>query len=189
MAESTRTKISSNVYVTKAGEVHKNPVPEAKTVRTVFSNGEEHDINLSDLSKEMLACAALQGLSIKVQRAFASANGSVDDAVEAYLTVRENLLAGTWNTKREGAGPRLSILAEAIAAALEEKGQTVDDARMASIVAKLSDESGDAKELAMKDLKVKAHYERIKAERAAERASKAAEAANGESDSNIADAF
>jgi hypothetical protein len=176
---STRASVSEFAYVTKDGESHKQVNPGAKIVRVTFGNGYTDDVVIGDLSKEILACAVQQGLAIKLQRSFASAKGSVEDAIESFLTVKENLLSGTWASKREGSGPRLSILSEAIKAALEGDGQTVDDKRMADIVAKLADD--DKREAAMANPKVKAHYESIRAARAAERAASAMKEAEGSS--------
>lgn len=172
-----RASISEFAYVTKNGESHKQVVPDAVGLVVTFGNGYSDSVALSDLSKDILRCASLQGLAIKLQRSFASAKGDVESAVESFLSVKENLLAGVWATKREGSGPRLSILAEAIEAALIAKGQTVDDARRASIVEKLSDEA--KREEAMENPAVKAQYEVIRARRAQERAAAAMKNAEG----------
>jgi hypothetical protein len=182
--ESAKTpKVSDIQYV--AGDTVSNTVnPDATVVRVTFGNGATEDVSLGDLSSEILHCATLQGLAIKLQRSFASAKGDPSEAHESFMTVKENLLSGLWNTKREGSGPRLSILVEAIVAALEEDGETVDEARQAAIGEKLKDDT--KREGAMKNPAVKKHYERIKAARAAERAAKAAKEAD-ESGASLTD--
>ena len=184
--ENKRNKISSFTYVDNDGETSKQVKPESVGLVAEFANGEKRRLMIDQLSTAILAQATLQGLSIKLQRSFASSGSDVAEAVDSFDTVYENLLSGIWATKAEGKGPRLSILAEAVEAVLVEAGQDVDESRREAIVEKLKDEA--TREKTQKDPKVKAHYERIKAARAAERAAKASEAA-GKVESTIATDF
>jgi len=184
--EEGKSKISSFAYVNNAGDVSKQVKPDSIGLTVSFANGTKDRINIDELSSEILACATLQGLAIKLQRSFASAKGDVEKAVEAFETVKDNLLNGIWAEKGEGSGPRVSILAEAVEAVLTEAGQTVDADRRASIIEKLKDEA--TREKTKKDPKVNAHYERIKAARAAEKAAKAQEAA-GAADTSLLESF
>jgi hypothetical protein len=182
--ESKRAKVSTFAYIDNGGNVSKQVTPKSIGLVVEFANGTKDRIDIDQLSNEMLACATLQGLAIKLQRSFASAKGDANEALEAYETVRDNLLAGVWAVKGEGSAPRLTILAEAIAAVLEAAGRTPD---LKDIAEKLKDES--VQEKASKDPKVKAQYERIKAERAAERAKKAGEAAAKTDGDGVSDLF
>lgn len=182
--EAKKVKVSDIQYVNGDGEVSNTVQPDASVIRVTFGNGVVDDFNTSEVSADMLHCATLQGFAIKLQRSFASAKGDADEAYEAYMKTKENILAGLWNTKREGSGPRLSILIEAIVAGLEEQGETVDEKRLAAIGEKVKDE--ERREAAMKMPAVKKHYERIKAARAAERAAAAAKEAEA-SDAKLSD--
>jgi hypothetical protein len=69
------------------------------------------------------------------------------------------------------------VLVDAVVAALEENGETVDAERRARIKAKLADP--DEKAAAMNNPLLKSHYERIKAETATAKAAAAADLAEG----------
>lgn len=184
VSEEKKIKVSDIQY--RGGDLVTNTVhPDATEIVVTFGDGTSDSFNVGDVTDELRHCAMLQGFAIKLQRSFASAKGDPVAAREAYETVKENLLSGLWNTKREGSGPRLSILVEAIVAALQAEGETVDAARQAGIAEKLKDES--VREKAMAKPSVKAHYESIKAARAAERAMKARKEAEGSSESLGAD--
>lgn len=185
-SETKRNKVSAFTYANNAGEESKQVKEDSVSLRVAFTNGEKRELSIDKLSTVILAQATLQGLSIKLQRSFAGDGGDVEKAVESFDTVLENLTNGIWATKAEGKGPRLSIIAEAVEAVLVEAGQEVDEARRASIIEKLKDEA--TREKTQKDPKVRAHYERIKAARAAERAAKAGQAA-ASAESSVASDF
>lgn len=182
--EEKKIKVSDIQYSGSAG-VTNTVNPDATAIVVTFGDGTSDSFDVMQTSEELRHCAMLQGFAIKLQRSFASAKGDPAAARESYETVKENLLSGLWNTKREGSGPRLSILVEAIVAALQEEGETVDTARQAGIAEKLKDEA--VREKAMAKPSVKKHYEMIKAARAADRAAKAAKEAEGSSESLGAD--
>lgn len=181
-----RQSVSKITYLAGDKET-KTPSAEATVIRTTFANGNVQDFDFAKTSPEVQKQAMLQGFSIKLQRSFASAKGKVEDAIEMYETVAENLLNGIWATKREGSGPRISVLVDAVVAALTEKKQDVTDERKAAIVEKLKAE--DYRDKALGDPLVKKHYERIKAERAAERAKEAAANAKGNDGAALAEMF
>lgn len=175
--ESSRSKVSTFTYVNEAGEETKQVKSDSVGLRVRFANGYEDQVTLTQIAN-VLNEAALQGLAIKLQRSFASAKADVSAAIESYETVRDNLLAGVWAVKGEGSAPRLTILAEAVAAVLTFAGRDVD---MKAIAEKLTND--EFSEKVMKDPKVKAQYDSIKAARAAERAAKSLAAAeSAESD-------
>ena len=73
------------------------------------------------------------------------------------------------------------MLVDAVVAALEENGETVDSDRRAKIKAQLAD--SEKKKHAMNNPLFRAHYERIKAENATAKAAAAAQSAeNTETD-------
>ena len=91
------------------------------------------------------------------------------------MTRRSGLSALAKSSNAGEAGPCPSLIADAIIAALEANGETVDDDRRASIREKIKNK--DVLAGAKKDDAVKAQLERIKAERAVARAKDAAKKA------------
>ena len=85
------------------------------------------------------------------------------------------LKAGEWTERAEGVGPRPSIVADAIAAALVKQGETVDEARMAAIREKVKVK--ETREGALKNPLIKAMYEQMRLEKAKERVKEAMAAA------------
>lgn len=176
----TKTKKSSNVYVSlneQGVEVEsKSPNENWTGVRIKFENGNVANILRDSLPASIMACAAAQGISIKVQRSGAETK-TVDEFQEAAETTIENLLAGVWNTEREGSGPRISDLLEAVVKIKTDAGVTVTDEVREAIRGKLLTEEGRA--VAQGDKTVQMHVEQMKADRARERAKKAKEEAKG----------
>ena len=124
-------------------------------------------------SPEIQARLMAHGTSQKLGDSFAGVKGDIDKGIENAQTVVERLQSGEWVRARESAGPRPSMVVDAVIAALIDDGQTVDDERRASITAKVRTSEG--RETAMRNPAIKAQYETLRANAAAERA-KAAKA-------------
>lgn len=140
-----------------------------------FVNGQILTVNLADLDSEMVANLTCHGIGQKVGDAYAGAKGNVDEAIESASAVIERLLSGDWAAEREAAGPSPNMVAEAVIAAKTAAGIEFDiEATRAKYVGK---DTADARKRALENVDVKAHYERLRAEAAAQRAAKAAEAA------------
>ena len=141
---------------------------------TVVDVPETVQVDLAKVGPKCTAALAWHGLSQKLGDAYAKLRGA--DAVEALETVYELLKNDEWMKAREGAaGPRPSLVIDAVVAFLVAHGETVDEARMESIKAKVSDKAGRAKALANPG--IQAEYDKIRAARAAEKAVKSAAAA------------
>lgn len=182
-----REKISKVTYGATGGDKWNNtPTPTDHIVRHTFADGTTDDFDTNSVSAEIKVQAMLRGFNEKLHNAFASAKGNVAEAIEMYMTVRENLENGIWATKREGSGPRISLLLQAVERALTDAGQVVDDVRRGKIAEKLRTEEG--RDVAMKDPQVQKHYADIKAERAKAAAAEAAKNAKGQK-STLGDAF
>lgn len=167
----------------------KSPDPTATIIRTEFVGGSTYHLDAAKMPDAMRHNAMLQGFSIKLQRSFAEAKGNVTEAEEQFLTVRENIENGIWNTEREGGGPRISLLVDAVMRTLVEAKRVAaegdeHDARRETVKAKLLTEEG--RKVAMADVKVQSHFEAIKYEKAQERMKAAKAAAK---DTKVSDAL
>ena len=164
---------SFSLYVDGEGKEHNFPLASAKIVRMKFANGATSDLDVSSLSAEITNCAVLQGITTRLQRSY-QGEKEVDKCVEATNETIEDLKNGVWIEPRSGA-PRVTILAQALVRVLEAKGETVDDARKASIIEKLKNTEFSEKALANKA--VVAAMEDIKFENAKARRDEAKKAA------------
>ena len=171
-----KTSVCKKTYFDKDGEGTRSATADSVELQFNFANGNAHTVKLDDHPDTIKTCLGWFGISEKYGNAYAGAKGDADTAEEAFLSMQEQLQGGTWVEKAE-VGPRPSLIADAIIAALNAAGQTVDDARAASIREKVKDKA--TRDGALKDPVIKAQYEAIKAARAAERAKAAAKAAKG----------
>lgn len=146
---------------------------------TILSSGDKVAFDLNDLSDEIISHLALHGAKQLLGDSFAA-----KDSVPKESTAKKwaTLSAGNWSAKREGGGPRISMLVEAVAATAFGEGKEQSEIATA-IEAMSKDQQKGLK--AHKD--VDRQLERIKSERQAERLAKA-EAA-GDDDTEIADLF
>lgn len=171
-----KVSVCKKVYVDKDGTETRSATPDAVELQFQFANGNTHAVKLTDHPAEILFCLTFFGVSEKYGNSYAGAKGDAGDAEEKFLSMQEQLRGGTWVEKAE-AGPRPSLIADAIIAALLSAGQKVDDARAAGVREKVKDKA--IRDGALKDPVIKAEYESIKATRAANRAKEAAKAAKG----------
>ena len=172
-----RASVAEKSYLYSDGESGRHAKPGTEVLVFKFADGETYEVRGSDLPPAIMEAAAYHGLSQKLGDSYAGAKGNIADARDAFETVLERLTNGDWVTVGEGPGTRPSMVADAVKAALEELGETVDEDRYAGIMEKVKGKDG--REGALKNALVTKHYERIKAERAAEKAAKAAKNAEG----------
>jgi len=168
-----RNEIAKKVYVTPTGEVT-HAQPDVTKMEFRFSDGTTVTVDRTKLGKNVQAAAFWHGISQKLGDSYAGAE-SVDEAIESIETLLERLGADDWVKAREAAGPRPTMVVDAVVAALIAAGQKVDDARRAKIAEKLK--TNDARQAALKDARVSAEYEKLRAAKAAERAKAAADKA------------
>ena len=160
----------SDEKVKKVPKATKTVNDETRSVVIAFSNGESITQGLDTLPKDIQNRLALHGLSQKLGDSYASIK-DVGDSVEACRTIQERLNLGDWVKAREGAGPRPTMVVDAVVAALIADGQDVSDDRKAKIVKVLADK--DERKAALADPVIKAQYETIRAAAAAKRAKEA----------------
>lgn len=127
-----------------------------------FANGKEFLIDVETFDIEIQKRFTLHGASQKLGDAFADAD-SVDDAVDKFIALRDQLIAGDWSGKREtGMTLLLSALIRATGKT-EAECKAVHDAL-----------STDDKKAALKIPAVAAAVAAITAERAAKKAAELA---------------
>ena len=174
VAKATRKKFCSKVYVLKDGTESRHASPDVDRLEFRFTNGNIVPVKLNEIGKGTARAAAWHGVAQKIGDSY---NKAVDagEAQEATETMLERLTQDEWTKPGEGAGPKTGVLVAAIVAALTKAGETVDEAREAGIKAKVADKAG--REGAMANPAILAEYKQLQAEAAAERAAKAATAA------------
>lgn len=144
---------------------------DAGTVTFDFENGKSAVFDLGKVSPEILRRLALHGASQKIGDSYAGAGDSADPAAYAEQAAGETiaqLIAGDWRVTAAG-GPRISDLANALS---RINGQPVE-----AVVEGLSKATDEQKKELRKHPQVAAVLAAIKAENAAARAAKLAEAA------------
>lgn len=121
-----KTEKAKKSYINEAGE--KTRSPTAQTVAQVyeFSHGKKYTVKLSDFNQEVLSCAAWHGLGQKLVDCFAGAASSAD-AEDKFADQLDALGGGNgrWLAERESAGPRISLVAEALHRVKSAKYHTV----------------------------------------------------------------
>jgi hypothetical protein len=154
---------------------------EAQSVSFEFEDKSVLTIALSELSPATVIRAALHGISQKGGDSYAGAKDEADPIAFAKAQVADvirNLQAGDWRAASTGSGgSRISDLAKALAAAT---GKPVEE-----IHESLAEATDEQKKEFAKIPKVAAHLQRIKAEKAIERANKAAAKAEGAAEVQI----
>ena len=174
MAE--RLKKATIKYLDSKGVETRSPTADWAIVRTAFQgslDGTVVDLARESINADIFAMAAAQGISIKLQRADPEAK-TVDAYFEGHAGVLENLQNGIWTGEREGSGPRISDLLDAVCMVKHPKGDATAEQRE-GYKAKLLTEEG--REVAKKSAKVMAIVDEIKAKRMVARAKLSKEAA------------
>ena len=160
---------------------------EAQTIEFQFASDEFDNVTLS--LSDFAAIndkLALHGLSQKIGDSYAAAKGTpAADRHESFMAMVERLKAGDWVVEGKSAGPRPSMVVEAVMAFLvangkikapDTKGHDPEawEAKRKSVTEMVK---GDGREKALANAAIKAQYERLRAEAAAARAAKATESA------------
>lgn len=167
-------KVCEKVYVDSEGKETRSATATAERLEFRFSNGETHAVELMEHNEEIRTCLGWFGISEKYGNAYAGSKGNVDDAEERFLSMQEQLTGGIWVERAEGVGPMPTLVVDAIAAAIEATGRTPD---RDSIREKVKDKG--VRTGALKDPRIRAEYEKLRAERAAVKAARAVKNAEG----------
>ena len=182
-----RAKVVNKVtFVDGNGSEHRSSPKEATSIRWTFADGSEKLINPYDFNEEVRRCALFFGVKQKLSDSYGKPSGDEDRAkyeadpvgysMDRFDAMAERLAEGAWVERAEDAGPRTTLLVEAIVRAAEAAGQPTNlDAVEGWLKSKTNVER---KELAQ-DKAIAAMYAQVKVEKAAERARKLAEEAEG----------
>lgn len=166
-----KQKKAKTFYTNAAGEQSAHWAPGCDTLTFAFEGGGTYVVKASDFPEAIHAGMLLHGAGQKLRDTYAG-DESVADAEESFGIMLERLKNGEWVSERTGLGPSPVLLIEAIKAAKAEAGQPFDEA-----AAKEKYKTKEMREKALGVAVVKAHYERLRAERAAAKAAQAQEAA------------
>ena len=176
--KTTRRNLCTKVYVYADGTEGRHARPDVE--RLEFRFADKTVLTVGEVHADCERAAAWHGKAQKIGDSGNKAE-SPEDYFESASAMLERLTAGEWVKPGESAGPRIGMLVEAIARALETAGETVDAARREKIAGKLAnDDAAVAKanrESAMANPAIEAAYKTIQAERALERAALATTAA------------
>ena len=169
-------KKAEKLFIDGDGKESRHATPEARVLVVRFANGEEVELKPSELSKEIVMCAAFHGFSQKIGDSYAGAK-TIDEAIEHAQAVVENLEEGTWIDRAEGA-IRTSLLAEALHRCKGTKYPSVEEAAVT-----IKEWSPEKRKSVLDSEKgvpaLVAAFVGLQAERAAARAEKAAKVAEG----------
>lgn len=163
MARGNKAK---KMYVLTNGEEVKSWQPKTPEQPGVdhlefqFANGTKVPVKLEDFPQDMQIAFAFHGAAQKLGDSYAS-DETVADAYESFQSVLEAIQNGEWISDRTAAGPRLGLLAEAIAAAKSAAG--TPDTKEAALERLKS--KPELRKTAMNNTAVSREYERIKLER------------------------
>lgn len=138
-----------------------------------FNGGGTYAVNADEFPIAVQTMAMYHGLSQKLGDEFSGAK-SVEEAEEAFVALLERLKDGDWATERGEAGPRTSLIFEAVCIAYERAGKPLDDDRKAAIREGLKD--NETRKKAMAKPEFSAVYLELQAKKAMEKAKKAADA-------------
>lgn len=179
--ESKKAKKTERYFFNAAGEQFKRP--QAGVVGfslTDVATKKEIKRAFSDYPEAVRTCAMAFGFMTSLGNTVGKANSDFEDA----LARDEVFMNGEWAEAGE-AGPRISILVQAIIRAAEKKGRTLEEEAVATKVKALD----DAARKSMKDDPAIAEaFAEIQLERAKE-AAKAAKAKAKDSTSSVLDSF
>lgn len=180
MADPAKKKnaVCTKVYVDGDGAEHRSAVADAIRLEFRFKNGKTEAVAKGDNPADIEARLDWFGRSEKYGNFYAGVKGDSEAAYESFMTGRELLAGGEWSERKEGMGPRPSMLINAILAALKKAGQAIDEATEASIREEAKDKA--FREAALTKPAVKAEYEGLRLAAMQARHAEAVKAAKGE---------
>ena len=169
-------------FVDTNGEKVSEPGSDVAAITFEFADFDDQMVSLSDIPEAVRVALAWHGLSQKLGDSYANASKKpAEDCYDSFQSTLERLVAGDWVQAREAAGPRTSMVFEAVLAVMAKAGKPADDATQTAIREALQDKP--ERDRAMADARVKLAYEQIRLERAQARLAKieaAATAVQGE---------
>jgi len=194
----TRKNVCKKVYLNKDGEeLGRSASADAHELQFRFyADGDESgnptgdvlSVKRDDFNSEVIYCAGWHGLAQKLGDKFADSNRPDLTPYDLVMEQYDALCEGIWVAEGESAGPRTTMLLDAVIEALVAAGgipgadsvEEVTDEQRATLAAKLKGADAkttkDIRAEVAKDPRVAAVLRRMEAERAAARAKAAADA-------------
>lgn len=172
---SKRQEKTKRSFINGLGERSARAKLDSLRGQVVFvESGDTLEFAWDDLTAEVQRAAGLFGIMVSVTNTVGRKDMTPQEMVSAAEDRLATILEGEWSAERQS-GPRTSDLLEATSRAHQEQGKEFSEEKRAEIQAKLADEKeGTAyRNFLLSKTAIKAHFEAIKAERAAQRAAKA----------------
>lgn len=184
-----RERKTKRLFINAQGE--KTPRAKADSIAgevTLVGSGDTLRFEFSELTEGMARAAALWGIMTNITNTIGKKGLSTDEMWDAIESRWETIRGGNWTTDSK-TGPRDSDVLLAAERYQKERGKEFGENEQAAMRAKLADEKdgGDYRKRLLSNPRFKAHFEAIKAERAAARAAKAQEAVSSSPDADLLD--
>jgi hypothetical protein len=178
----TKQKIATYTFLTAAGEESRYPTAETERLRIALENGDQPRIiveaEVAKVGADVQKACVAYTLKKRMQDAFAK-HETPQDAAEMAEAMRDRMYENEWLARGEAAGPRTSLLYEAVCAALAEAKMDVNEDHVRAMI-----KGKEGRKNTLANPVVNAHYERIKSEKALAKA-KAAKAAAKDAKSDL----
>lgn len=158
-------------FVDANGEKISEPGADVAAITFEFAEFDDVMVSLGDFSEAIRVALAWHGLSQKLGDSYANASKKpAEECYDSFQSTLERLQASDWVKAREAAGPRTSLVFEAVLAVMAAAGKPADDTTQTAIRAALTEKP--ERDRAMADARVKLQYEKIRLARAQERLAK-----------------
>lgn len=179
----TKTKRTEKGFVNAAGEVSKRVAPDSLGffIRELGGDGEANGNEVKQSFSDYPEPIRIQAMGFGFSTVLGNTIGAKDSSWEDLLARNENMLNGEWAVEGE-AGPRISVLADAVVAARVEQGKSAD---LADVTAKLRAMDTEGRKKLKADPLVNLAFEKIMDLRQKERLKAAREAAKGSTSSAV----
>ncbi len=184
MPETKKGRVASKVYIYADDTEGRRVKHDAVALEFRFVGGTVERIDFDKVVGDAAACAMRFGISERTGNIYAGALGkemTEADCADAVAALRELYEVGTWAVEGEKAGPRISLIFEAVCAAKVAAGFEVDEA---AIRARIKDRGVKAT-LAYPEVAVE--YARIQLARQQAKLAKSEKAAADATDTEVGD--
>ncbi len=177
-----RAKRADVNFIDADGEKSKSVVGDAVALQFGFVGTDElRTVHFSKIPEASKLCAMAFGIRQRLQNTYASAaKEGIEAGIEAFDSVLEFLYAGNWVQEGEKAGPRLTVILEAVVAAKAGQGAEMDEKAIDALREKLKDK--DFRDGVKANEFVEVEMKRIERERAQAREKSAKDKAKGSTD-------
>lgn len=189
----TRERTTKRIFVNAEGEESARALPDTVGGRVIFVETDyvvELDFTsisgYNSIPNGVLRQGFAFGVMTSVTNTVGSSKLSIDEKIEACEARWEAISKGTWQSEREGSGPRSNDYLEAAKRVQASSGKPWDETRTPLFLSKVSEDEGYTKTLLKNDA-FRAHMDAIKLERAQARAAKSAIKAKDQTDTSFLD--